>query len=354
MRRLRFARAGAVVLAVTLALSACAAPSGSGAPAAPATADAVEDLKPFTFTFGVVPGSITYLPMYVAKDKGFLEEEGLDVEIFSAASGDSEILAGLTSNSVHATNHNFLYMARADNSGTPMDMVGPYFYVNRYIVTRADSDIPVAGKGGVTWEDTFRALKDKTVGVIAGAWTTDLDGLLTKAGVDPTSVTKVNLSFGTPQLAGLEQKQVDAVFTVPAVALGAEKSGDYKIATNMIESGPSFYKGAMATGIGFTEAFFDQDPTLRDRMRRAMVATVEFCNDPANLDEIAQIALDNGLNTDFAAVRAQIAILAPGYGTEVQRADVEASLDWGRSQGQLDSSSTVSAEDLVVEGLLEK
>ena len=87
-----------ILLALILALS-CAACAKEGALPVPANSDAeetAEAISPVSITLSEVTHSVFYAPQYVAIEKGFFAEEGLQVELINGGGADKVMTSVLT------------------------------------------------------------------------------------------------------------------------------------------------------------------------------------------------------------------------------------------------------------------
>jgi ABC-type nitrate/sulfonate/bicarbonate transport system substrate-binding protein len=212
----RWNRAGTVVAAV-LALAACApppqaAPAPASAPAAdgpPAQANpsgqaalaAVQPTAPpppRKIKVDYASYSAVYSPHFVAAEKGYYAEEGLEMETVDApgTTGIAAVLAGETQFTTSASSS-----LSAILTGSPMKIV----YTN--------ADRP----GFELWSSgpEIRALPDvigKPVGIAGRGDTMEISTrlLLAKHGLDPDGVTFVALGFGSGRLAAIESAAVAA------------------------------------------------------------------------------------------------------------------------------------------------
>ncbi|HLH21650.1 MAG TPA: ABC transporter substrate-binding protein [Chloroflexota bacterium] len=204
-------RVASSVMVVTLALAAC-----TPAPPAPAAAPAVAEAQPPAER--AVPAaaqptappslrkirvdyasySAVYAPHFIAADKGYYAEEGLEMEMVEApgTTGIAAVLAGETQFTTSASSS-----LSAILSGSPM----------KIIYTNADRP------GYELWSSgpEIRALPDvsgKSVGIAGRGDTMEISTrlLLAQHGLDPDGVTFAALGFGSGRLAAVESGAVAA------------------------------------------------------------------------------------------------------------------------------------------------
>ncbi|PWH12167.1 MAG: hypothetical protein DDG60_14075 [Anaerolineae bacterium] len=181
----------ALFACLLLLLSACASPL----PPAPVT-PAVSNLTPLTFMAGYKPqANLPFVGAYIAKEKGYFAENGLDVTI-EHSPGRGEHVQLLVAGTIQVTT---------------MDAA-------TVLQRRAEPGLPVVSIAliGQKGQQAFAALKDsgltspkdwegKTVGY-KGTPPPDLYALLAAAGADVNKVNLVNVGFDP---RALSEKQVD-------------------------------------------------------------------------------------------------------------------------------------------------
>lgn len=183
--------------AATADTNTTAVATGTGA----AGAGAVGSGKTTKVTLGLgFRPNVQFAPFYLAAQKGYYRDEGLDVAFEHP--GDTDLLkltaAGRTLDYAVASGDEMLV---ARSQGAPLVYTGAYFH--RYpvaLIAREDSGV-----------ERVEQLKGKTVGVpgLFGATYTGLKALLSSAGLAETDVTVRSVGF--TQADALQQKQVDAV-----------------------------------------------------------------------------------------------------------------------------------------------
>lgn len=198
----------AFTLAAVFLLSACAAPppratsepavsAPTQAPAEPApTAAAETALIPMTFMAGYKPqANLPFVGAYVAKEKGFFRENGLDVTI-EHSPGRGEHVQLLVAGKVQVTTMDAatILQRRAD-PGLPVVSIA-------LIGQKGQQAFAALSKSGIR---TPKDWEGKTVGY-KGTPPPDLYALLTAAGADVNKVSLVNVGFD-PRV--LTEGQVD-------------------------------------------------------------------------------------------------------------------------------------------------
>jgi ABC-type nitrate/sulfonate/bicarbonate transport system substrate-binding protein len=212
---------------------------------------------------------------FVAQDKGFLAEEGLDVDIENVTSGTSMIIeivaAGQIDIGVTAPGVTML----AIEKGVPIKMVGAFEY--QFI-----------DKNGRSWdgavlvcEDTdslkkLEDLKGKKIAVsdIGGIYNIYLRNALRKRGLDPDKDVSILPIPYTSMHSALVKKQVDVAFMLPPTYAIAKKDTPLKIlmeGTKVSDLGVD-----LSAGIGVNEKFAKKNPEIVVKFIKALLKADQF------------------------------------------------------------------------------
>jgi NitT/TauT family transport system substrate-binding protein len=216
---------------------------------------------------------------YVAKEKGFFKEQGLDVDI-QVGAGSGENMAALASGAaqfapVDSTGYMLFKGTGKVNGVTAIAAVQQRSMVG--IMTLSDTGI-VAPKD----------LEGKKLGDQEGATTSILfDLYASQAGIDPTKVTRESVNAG--QLAGaLAQKQVDAI-------------GQFVVGQPLIEKAAGNKPDRKAVSLPFSDVLTDlyghflltsdkianEDPELAKKFTAGLLKGLDYSiNNPQESAEI--------------------------------------------------------------------
>jgi ABC-type nitrate/sulfonate/bicarbonate transport system substrate-binding protein len=212
---------------------------------------------------------------FVAQDKGFLAEEGIDVDIEKVTSGTSMVIeivaAGQVDIGVCAPGATML----AIEKGVPIKLVGAFEY--QFI-----------DKQGRSWDgallvcedsDSYKKLEDLkgkkiAVGGIGSIYNQSLRYQLRKRGLDPdTSVTIIPMSY-TQMQSALVKRQVDAAFMLPPTYVMAKKDIPLKIL--MEGTRVSEMNIDLSAGIGVNEKFAQKNPDIVVKFIKALIKSELF------------------------------------------------------------------------------
>ncbi|MBI5441793.1 MAG: ABC transporter substrate-binding protein [Deltaproteobacteria bacterium] len=183
----------------------------------PTPARAAERARPEStkLSVGLAVPALSYLPCWVADQKGFLKEEGItDVKVL-AFRGDADVLQALTGGTIDVSVSSLTGLVTSIKSGQKFKGVWagynqPYFewYANPKFKSIAET------KGGRYAVTKYGALTDFLTRYA-----------LRKAGLDPEKDVKILQLGGSPQsLAAMEAGQIEAtILSAPSTYIAAEK-----------------------------------------------------------------------------------------------------------------------------------
>lgn len=289
----------ALVLALVMALSLCAcgaqqeAPAAAPAEAAPAAAPAEDAAAPaeqkvLDLAVAGIDGSITLFPVYVAQEKGWFEEAGLNIERLGFTNGPVTMEA-IDTWDISVTGIGGVLSGLISYDAVLLGTVGTDDGT-QYIFVRPDGEIAAAGTGNNSISDKIvgsaDAWKGKSVNCTYG---TVLHYLLLKTlqGFDLTAedveinwmdMPTCNASF----LAG----EGDATCVSGEVSFKSDKN-DFVVAT----TGPISETGLQTNIVANAESL--ADPELREAMKIFLKVFFESCDWIANnVDEASKYMIE--------------------------------------------------------------
>ncbi|MCU1444508.1 ABC transporter substrate-binding protein [Cryobacterium sp.] len=258
MSRTRSFALTATAVAGIVALSACS----SGA----ASSDSGEELTPFTLGTNSWVG---YGPWYIAQDQGYLEDEGIDLEILNYDESDYVALA--TTGQVDGINHSI------------NDWLVNYDQHKFEMVLLEDVSLTADAMIGGAGVDSVADLVGKEIAFGEGGVSALVYfDALAKNGIDPDDVTTVNLEpadAGNALIAG----QVDSAVTYePYVTAALTANPDSKIIYSAGET-----PGLISDGLFVSPEYAAENPEVVEGLAAAWEKAVAFLEE--NPDEAQKI-----------------------------------------------------------------
>ncbi|CAM2791364.1 ABC transporter substrate-binding protein [Saccharomonospora xinjiangensis] len=276
-KKSRPARLAAAVVTAGLLATASGCGLLSGEEDTPESQNGNGSVEKSTITVAHLP-SIDVAPLYIAKNKGYFKDEGLDVKIEQAASGQAatQKMIGGDADIVQSSYVPFL-MA---HTGGAADLK----IVADAVSAAPDTFVLVAKKGGSV--KSIDDLEGKRIAV--SALNTISDTIVKSAmktnGLDYENVEFVQTSF--PDIASAVAKgQVDAGLLIePFLTMGAEEHGVTPIAD--VATGPT--EDFPLAGWGALSEFVEQNPKTVAAFQRAMERATEDAQDRDAIEPVIQ------------------------------------------------------------------
>ena len=315
------------------ALAACGGDDGEGNDAAgkDGSADCTQHLTVATVT------ADSGAQGYIADEKGFYKDNGLDVEVKIVA-GVPELAAAVQSGDAQFALTSPTSIASANASGIPFRIVAPGVL---YTKEEPGTFLLAATQANV---DSVKDLAGKSIAVNALNTLPHLSTMATldDAGVDVNKVNFVVLNFPAIGQA-LESGQVPAgavvsPFTdqIEAAGIGHQLVSPYDAVND---------KKPFLNTVWFgNEDFVNDNSACVEKFRQAIIDTSEWANDEANLAERKDILQKYTDLTDEAVAQIEVS----PYGTEVNDGLVQPLLDLMERFGALKEhmdADTVIAEN---------
>lgn len=336
---MRYVRSMVVVLALLLAACAPTTPTtltGGETTAPPvATTDvattapeatAATELVPVTLAMGYIP-NVQFAPFYVALEKGYFADEGLDVTLDYGMENDLIELVASDQLQFAIASGDQVLLGRS--GGRPIKYVANWYRRFPVAITSISEDL-----------SDLNALEGKTVGLpgLYGANYIGWLGLAHAAGLNTDHITLEAIGFN--QIPVLAEGQVDAAMVYAMnEPLQLEQEG-YTVNTVLVAD----YIDLVANGLITNDKTIQENPKLVQRMVTAILRGIQdTLDDPDGAFTITrQDKYGTGITDDTA---------------EAQRAVLNASLDFWRNDhlGLLPDSAWETSQQFMVEaGLLPK
>lgn len=273
-------------------------------------------------TVGVM-GSIDAVPLVIAEQNGYFEEEGvdLDLQIFKAANDrDAALQAGELDGVLCDETAISIYQ----NSGIDMKITG----------TTNGSWTLVAGKdSGIT---SLSDLKGKKVGISKNTMIEYLaDDIALSNGLEVSDIEKVAIPAMPARLEALKNNQIDAAI-LPA------PFNDTAVADGGVEITKIYNKDIMISVTAFLQEVIDKDANAIKGFYNAYNKAIEFINSN-DISEYEDIIISTvGYSEDMRGN-----IVLPEFKTNYLPAEenVQNVLDWSKEKGLL--TKDIKAKDVM-------
>ena len=249
------------------AVAACAALASL---AATSHAQTLEKPK---LTIGVGGKSLFYyLPLTIAEQKGYLKDEGLEVEIpdFPGGAKALQAMIGGSADMVSgAYEHTITQQAKGQN-------------IEALVLQGKDAGIVLAmPKAKAAAYKSPADLKGMKIGVTAPGSSTNMfvNILLAKAGLKPDAVSIIGVGAGGGAVAIMKRGEIDALANLDPVIATLEASGDVVavVDTRTSKGMQEVYGGAYAAGCIYAPVdFVRKNPNTTQAVVNAIVRALRF------------------------------------------------------------------------------
>lgn len=267
-------------LALAATLTAC----GSGAPGA--SADGTSNVRMQTYASG------SYYLGYVTDKLGNFKKEGVNVEFIDVNSG-TQAANGLLSGSLDMAVLNPFIVQPLLAQGQKLQVVSGYKGPNSPLIGSKEFT-------DTSWPKSLLQLKGKTIGVVALGGTEQQLCQIALRGAGLANDDYTFVATGTSQGAGaaLENGNTDAacLSDAPAAALVADGFPRLFSFTDRTSPDSTYTPEILAIDkhFSYSQVWAKPDWATNNaetvtKIRTAMAETIEWMNDPANLDELISI-----------------------------------------------------------------
>jgi NitT/TauT family transport system substrate-binding protein len=273
------------------------------------TKDAAASEAPLALNIIMAGNSLNNFPALLARREGFYQKAGLDVRIVNVNGGALAITAVMNGNA-DLLNAVFDHTIDMQAKKKPMQAI--------FQMGRVPGAALVVSPRYLTKVTTLKDLAGQTVGASAPGASSDflVKFLLTRAGVDPTSVSVVGVGIGPSSVAALEQGMVAAATIYdPAVSAMAARHSDLRILSDNRDPvvARSVFGGDYPgnAAYGMTSWIAAHQEQCR-RYAMAMVMTMHWLQ-THSAEEIAAVAKDDYPGFDPAVFLEAIRHTMPGW-----------------------------------------
>jgi NitT/TauT family transport system substrate-binding protein len=272
-------------------------------------------------------------PMYLGMEKGFFEEEGLELQPQMAQSGNELITALVAGESQFAflgyvpvivgrsRNLPVKVVANADNGAETVD---------------EEWQLILSRKGSSIREPADLAGRTVAVNALKGVAEVGLKAALDEEGVDPRSVELLEVPF--PEMpAALQARRVDAIWAPEPFLTQVLNRGGQVVLAPYISLGDFFPNGNYAT----TDRYIEQQGDVVERFVRAMNRSTRYAAEHSD-EARATIPTFTRIPPDVAEE-----IRLPVWRTEIDRTQLEDLIAYTEEYGVIER--TFPVDDMVWE-----
>ena len=257
-------------------------------PTNPAAAVAPGPLK--TVKVGIFPGNTSSSIWTIADQAGFFARQGLKAEFVNFANGPA-LAAAVVSGSVDVAYGASSVSFDLARQSPKLVVLGDFAeYVNWYILIakdKATSDVSAGFPANV------KSLKGLKIGVTAlgGVVNKFVDAVLRSADLSSSDVTLIATGAPNTAIPALKNGRVDGLAAVVSPSDLQRQGVDAVLVVDAGVKGNAGPAGLNALGILDTtsRAFMEKNPATLDSYCKAMIAAVQWAQDPANFDATSQI-----------------------------------------------------------------
>ena len=238
--------------------------------------------------------AVIYLPDAVAKEKGYFEDEGLNVKFVTPQDGPTLFRLVMAGKDINLT---------VTDAGAPISFAsqGQKVALVGSVLNKSPWEISVPTNAewadGRSYEERLLALKGKTIGVpgLGSAGYLTLSAGLRQVGLDPEKDVKVIAVVGLPAVASQFKKgSLDAyVYQLP-FAGQLEKEGAGRSYVRFATDGAALIGDVVSGAVMTSSKWLESNKPTVARYLAAQQRAVEWLKDPANSAEAAKI-----FNTSF-------------------------------------------------------
>lgn len=220
--------------------------------------------------------SVSYVEALIAKEKGYFEDHGLNVDI-KGAQGTATAIQAVLGGSVDISRTNAVNAIIATaNEEAPLVSIGTVRQRSQFdVVSLAESPIR-----------TPEELEGKTVGVVSAGGATEnlLDMMLISVGVDPASVDRPITGVGTAAYELAKNGAVDAWISVDT-----DRELIHSTVGEVHYFNTDEYLTIPSDTFNISQATIDSGTDMPARFLAAILEAMEFGSQEENWEEVAEI-----------------------------------------------------------------
>jgi len=297
--------------------------------------------------FGVFPVFVS-LPVWVALEKGFFGDHGLDVEATTITTGPA-MMSAVASNSIDATVIGATSVETARTSGMDLKFFAVTYPASIAHVMASNDLLAECEHAGKPFPEPLLCAKGKKIGVIGGVGTesyTTAKSALNLVGLTEKDESFVPIGGGEGGAAFLQEKSIDVQFTENTGAAAAELMGAGSTLTDLNAQGVFAEwvgSGAVASG-----ANLESSPEKFQKISDALDDAVAWLSDPANEEEATAIFKKYSPEVSDEVASKTVAGTGRQWGSKASCAQFMNVIDWLVENGAIDpAKADKSCTDLV-------
>jgi NitT/TauT family transport system substrate-binding protein len=239
----------------------------------------------------------TFTICEVAADQGIFAKYGIDAEIIPFG-GEAKLMQAFAADAVDVgvgSGPGMVFNVK----GSPTIAVAAYASDPRNIAVTVLPDSPI---------HTVADLRGKALSVSSPGSLTEwlVKRIAVQEGWGPEGTRAVATNSGSPQVAALKTRQVDAMMTSTEQGFSFEETGQGRIIVTMDKYAPVF----IAHVIEAQKSLVDKNPDLVERFLKAYFAAIAFVKTHKDIDvAIASKVLGSSLAVERRTYDAQISML---------------------------------------------
>ena len=223
---------------------------------------------------------LIYLPFYVAIDKGFFEEEGLDVKVKFAGNDDQVFAAVIGGEAMFGIGDPVFAAVAYEKRNIEGRVVG--------LVVSKVALWGITNKDSIKEIKTYKDLDGLTIGTFPAPSTTYtiINNIIQKYKLN----SRIKQAPIGSQLSLLEKGAADIVMLLEPSASIAEVERGYRVVMSM----PKLWGSFAFTGITTTKEWIEKDPQTVKKFLRAMQKALDYIySNPEGAKEVAKKFLPN-------------------------------------------------------------
>ncbi|GAA4259783.1 ABC transporter substrate-binding protein [Dietzia aurantiaca] len=292
--------------------------------------------------------SVAYrLPVMVAQEKGFFDDEGVKINIIAQPNNLQGIQA-MEATNTQAGMMSSSTLAQGIQAGSDVKLFcGGIDVAQSSILAPPDSDLPSV-EDGATPEEVFKAMSGLKVGSqtpVGAGFQKILEAALTNGGTTDIDWVNVGGSNSVTQ-ASLQNGSVDVAQTSPSGTQILTETGAAKLLMYLPDT-TGLYRDSYGSGWVGPTKWLEENPQTAKAFCDATAVGLEYILNPENKDEVLPILMkDSGID-DIAIAEAVLETYKQGYSAELDEKVLDSTFDTFRELGIIEAEPPITAAGVV-------